>query len=279
VFMSSPFHNRSIGTAHANGLRADAFAPSLVASIALHLTALVLVAALSHRTTLTVPNSIPVILLESPQRQQDQTALRDQLRPNETTKPEPQLPIKRQAPIKAPAAPAKLKDEPVKPAESKAPAPPKQSVEPERGAEANGGAPAGTSAFSFESQTDLVTGPGSGGGGGHAVAGLGRGSGTPGAPVQTAPLRTNREAKPIQTARAFYPPMALRMGMESDVTLRIEVDPAGNVTKAEILKSGGGGFDEEALKAVKQSRFEPAQKDGQNVAAEFNYIYRFRLQR
>jgi len=73
--------------------------------------------------------------------------------------------------------------------------------------------------------------------------------------------------------------MALRMGMESDVTLRIEVDPAGNVTKAEILKSGGGGFDEEALKAVKQSRFEPAQKDGQNVAAEFNYIYRFRLQR
>ena len=83
----------------------------------------------------------------------------------------------------------------------------------------------------------------------------------------------------MQTARAFYPPMALRMGMESDVTLRIEVDPAGNVTKAEILKSGGGGFDEEALKAVKQSRFEPAQKDGQNVAAEFSYIYRFRLQR
>jgi protein TonB len=73
--------------------------------------------------------------------------------------------------------------------------------------------------------------------------------------------------------------MALRMGMESDVTLRIEVDPQGNVTKAEITKSGGAGFDEEALKAVKQSRFEPAQKDGQNVAAEFSYIYRFRLQR
>jgi len=69
------------------------------------------------------------------------------------------------------------------------------------------------------------------------------------------------------------------MGMESDVTLRIEVDPQGNVTKAEITKSGGAGFDEEALKAVKQSRFEPAQKDGQNVAAEFSYIYRFRLQR
>jgi hypothetical protein len=50
-----------------------------------------------------------------------------------------------------------------------------------------------------------------------------------------------------------------------------------NVTKAEITKSGGGGFDEEALKAVRQSRFEPAQRDGHNVPAEFTYIYRFRL--
>ena len=73
--------------------------------------------------------------------------------------------------------------------------------------------------------------------------------------------------------------MALRAGLESDVTLRIEVDPQGNVTKAVIIRSGGGGFDEEALKAVKQSRFEPAQRDGQNVPAEFTFVYRFRLQR
>jgi TonB family protein len=107
---------------------------------------------------------------------------------------------------------------------------------------------------------------------------LGRGSGVPGLPAQSV-LRTNREAKPIQTVRANYPPMALRAGLESDVTLKIEVDPQGNVTQAEITKSGGGGFDEEALKAVKQSRFEPAQRDGQSVAAEFIYIYRFRLRR
>ena len=73
--------------------------------------------------------------------------------------------------------------------------------------------------------------------------------------------------------------MALRMGTEGDVTLRIEVDPEGKVTKAEITKSGGAGFDEEALKAVRQSRFEPAQKDGRNVPAEFTYIYRFRLRK
>jgi protein TonB len=73
--------------------------------------------------------------------------------------------------------------------------------------------------------------------------------------------------------------MALRAGLESDVELRIEVDAQGNVTRAEIIKSGGGGFDEEALKAVRQSRFEPAQKDGHNVPAEFTYVYRFRLRR
>ncbi len=82
-----------------------------------------------------------------------------------------------------------------------------------------------------------------------------------------------------ETARASYRPMALRMGMESDVMLRIEVDPQGNVTRGEIIKSGGAGFDKEALTAVQQSRFEPAQRDGQKVAAEFSYIYRFRLQR
>ena len=73
--------------------------------------------------------------------------------------------------------------------------------------------------------------------------------------------------------------MALRMGLEGDVTLRIEVDTEGKVTRTEIVKSGGAGFDEEALKAVKQARFEPAHKDGKKVPAEFTYIYRFRLKK
>jgi periplasmic protein TonB len=111
------------------------------------------------------------------------------------------------------------------------------------------------------------------------TAGLDRGPGGPGLSGHTGMLRTNRQAKPIQTVRAVYPPMALRMGVEGDVTLEIEVDPEGRVTKAEIIKSGGAGFDEEALNAVRQSRFEPAQRDGQNIPGEFTYIYRFRLQR
>jgi TonB family protein len=142
-----------------------------------------------------------------------------------------------------------------------------------------GGSEAGIGSLFGKGDVGVTPRPGTaGGGGGTAASGLGRGAGAPGLPAQSV-LRTNREAKPTQTVRANYPPMALRAGLESDVILKIEVDAQGNVTNAEITKSGGSGFDEEALKAVKQSRFEPAQRDGHNVAAEFTYIYRFRLQR
>jgi len=88
-----------------------------------------------------------------------------------------------------------------------------------------------------------------------------------------------REARPLQTVKASYPPMALRMGIEADVELKIQVDAEGKVIKVEIVKSAGMGFDDEAVKAVRQFRFEPARKDGKNIASEFSYIYRFRLER
>jgi protein TonB len=180
-----------------------------------------------------------------------------------------------------PPPPALPKEEPLKPVETKPTEITKSEPAPELVLTARnegGGSEAGAGNLFDKGDTVVMPGSGTaGGGGGTATSGLGRGSGAPGLPAQ--PLRTNREAKPVQTVRAVYPPIALRMGMEGDVTLRIEVDPEGKVTKAEITKSGGAGIDEEALKAVKQSRFEPAQRDGKNVPAEFTYIYRFRLQR
>ena len=88
-----------------------------------------------------------------------------------------------------------------------------------------------------------------------------------------------REARPLQTVRASYPLMALRMGIEADVELKIQVDAEGKVIKVTIVKSAGMGFDDEAVKAVRQFHFEPARKDGENVASQFTYIYRFRLER
>lgn len=142
-----------------------------------------------------------------------------------------------------------------------------------------------------EAQSAAIGTPGTGseagnlfGGGDVAVrggesmgkSGTGRGDGPPG-PGRGE--RGFREAKPMQTARASYPPMALRMGLEADVTLKVYVDQEGKVTRVDVAKSAGIGFDEEALKALKQFRFEPARRDGANVPSEFTYIYRFRLEK
>ena len=256
---------------------------SLISSLLLHAFALVGAAALAHHDSLTKQEFFSVKLVDiqslsetaATPAEKKSLAIAEAKRPNEikpalksqSSKPEP------------PVAPS-AKDENAKSVDAKPDLPAKAEAAAEIASVRveGGGSEAGTIALFGRSDAGLLPGSGSGGAGG-AAAGLGRGSGAPGFSSQQAILRTNREAKPIQSARATYPAMALRAGLESDVTLRIEVDPQGTVIQAEIIKSGGAGFDDEALKAVKQSRFEPAQKGGQTVPAEFTFVYRFRLQR
>jgi periplasmic protein TonB len=251
------------------------FAPSFVASALVHLVLLASAATLiGQRFHPNERNLISVELLEPVEEKKAAQPAREETKRDRVKTPPAQL--KRES-LRADAPPpATTQNEVVKANENRI-APPAAVISESTPSETGG------SAAGAENRANgIVVAPGSGNAGngsGSAVAGLRHGSGAPGLSTQMPPLRTNREAKPIQTARASYPPMALRMGMESDVALKIEVDPDGKVTKAEITKSGGAGFDEEALKAVKQSRFEPAQRDGQNVVAEFNYVYRFRLQR
>lgn len=266
------------------------FAPSLLASVLIHLAALISVSVLmGHQSRLSTRDLIPISLLEPPQETNTTPArAKDSLIEKKKFEPAPQQEQAQKPTLRSkneqvkiePPSPVKPKEEPAKSSDNKAPpAPPIERVLPESANDEGGGAPVGASTFSSKADSGVTPGSGSAGGGGTAVAGLGRGDGAPGLPAPSGPLRTNRDAKPIQTVRAAYPPMALRAGLESDVTLRIEVDPNGKVTKAEIIRGGGAGFDEEALKAVQQSRFEPAQKDGQNVPAVFTYVYHFRLQK
>jgi periplasmic protein TonB len=272
-------------------VRDDSLSLSLLASCFIHGVAIILASMiLKHTVGLRREDFLPISLVDVPRKEQPKPIQKVETLP-EIKKPPPPPPrvekTKEPKPLakseivqpKPTPPPAPLpKEEPVKPVETR----PSEST-PEMAPTARvegGGSEAG--AGNLFGKGDAAVVPGSGtasGGGGIASSGLGRGSGAPGLPAPTTPLKTNREAKPIQTVRAVYPPIALRMGMESDVTLRIEIDTEGKVMKAEITKSGGDGFDEEALKAVKQSRFEPAQKDGKNVPAEFTYIYRFRLQK
>ncbi len=234
-------------------------------------------------------NYFPVRLIEAPElepkafepatpEKKPPHGPKSKTKPAKITKPA----AKRPTVASTPMLPATKPHEPVKNAEAKAAASPANDNPPNTMVNKNGedgGSRAGAIASSSFGNAAVVPGTGTGvGGGGTAALGLGRGAGAAGSPAEPV-FRANREAKPIQTARANYPRMALRSGLESDVTLKIEVDPQGNVTRAEITKSGGGGFDEEALKAVRQSRFEPAQRDGENVTAEFTYVYRFRIRR
>ena len=264
---------------------------SLVASCFIH-GAVIILASIILKHTVSRQDFLPISLIDVP-RQDEPKPIQKIETPPEIKPPSPPKVEKAKEP--KPAAkgeiakpkpippPAVLpKEEPAKPVETK----PTESTKSEPPPEATiarvegGGSEAGAGNLFGNGDAAIVPGSGTaGGGGGTASSGLGIGSGTPGLPAPTTPLRTNREAKPIQTVRAVYPPLALRMGTESDVSLKIEIDSEGKVTKAEITKSGGAGFDEEALKAIKQSRFEPAQRDGKNVPAEFTYIYRFRLQR
>jgi protein TonB len=278
-------------------MKAGAFGIPFISSLMIHGLVILLGSFFMHRSNLHRQEFFPIRLIELP-RPEIPAPQKKIEAPPEVKKPVPPPPPKvekpkpppaiAKAPIVKPEPPAPLpatpkKEEPPKAVEIKTAEPLKPLPAPTFASEAHvegGGSEAGAGRLFENGDVGVLPGSGtSGGGGGTAVSGLGRGSATPGLPAQTFPLKTNREAKPIQTVRAAYPPMALRAGLESNVTLRIEVDPQGNVSDAEIMKSGGAGFDEEALKAVKQSRFEPAQKNGRAVPAEFIYIYRFRLQR
>ncbi len=254
---------------------------SFISSFVIHISALLLASTVAVRNVHLHRNLIPVTLIELSHG--EPAPVQHPITLPQVKKTPPLLSVHAEKPaineltrIEPSARPTTtpMKEEPTKAAAKEPDAPAKTALE----AHAEG---LGSETKTVIGKSDIGLVPGLGtvsSGGGTAVSSLGRRPGAPGLPAQSV-LQTNREAKPIQTARASYPPMALRMGMEGDVTLRIEVDSQGNVTKAEIIKSAGAGFDEEALKAIKLSRFEPAQKDGQNVAAEFTYMYRFRLQR
>ncbi len=76
---------------------------------------------------------------------------------------------------------------------------------------------------------------------------------------------------------AAYPPAALRdhVAVPVTVVLRLDVDPTGIVTHAEVTEARGHGFDEAALAAARGLRFDPASRDGAPVASKISFRYAF----
>jgi TonB family protein len=76
---------------------------------------------------------------------------------------------------------------------------------------------------------------------------------------------------------APYPPEAEKAGLEGDVTLQLDIDAAGKVTKATVINPAGHGFDEAAVEAAQKFVFQPARRNGKPLAARINYRYHFAL--
>ena len=74
-----------------------------------------------------------------------------------------------------------------------------------------------------------------------------------------------------------YPALAKRLEKEGTVLLRVTIDEQGRPLEIVVLKKAGFGFDEEAVKAVKDSRFVPAKRDGKPLACRALLPIRFVL--
>jgi protein TonB len=69
----------------------------------------------------------------------------------------------------------------------------------------------------------------------------------------------------LKKALPVYPGVARRVGKEGQVVLQLTIDEHGGLIDIQLVKKAGFGFDEEAMKAVRQSTFCPAQKDGKPI--------------
>lgn len=90
------------------------------------------------------------------------------------------------------------------------------------------------------------------------------------------------EARPpelVTFVEADYPGEALELGLEAEVVLTLRVDETGKVTGVEVTEPAGHGFDEAAAEAAGAFVFAPATVDGEPVASEVAYRYRFFLEK
>ncbi len=74
-----------------------------------------------------------------------------------------------------------------------------------------------------------------------------------------------------------YPEIAKRAGIEGKVYVKAFVDESGNVIKVECIKGIGGGCDEAAMDAVKQTKFKPGKQRGKPVKVQVLVPIKFTL--
>ncbi|HEY2903398.1 MAG TPA: energy transducer TonB, partial [Polyangia bacterium] len=106
------------------------------------------------------------------------------------------------------------------------------------------------------------------------------------ASAQSAPAQRQIEATKLSKlpklktkVEPLYPPEALEKGVEGDVVLLLDIGADGKVTSVGIAEPAtppGLGFEEAAVLAAQQFAFEPAEVDGQPIAVQINYHFKFK---
>jgi len=86
-----------------------------------------------------------------------------------------------------------------------------------------------------------------------------------------------RPPERIRHVSPVYPDLARRAHKEGIVLLNVVIDSRGHVGKVVPLTDPGYGMAFEAVRAVKQWRFEPPQLDGQATSATFRLSVDFQL--
>ncbi|WP_334179972.1 TonB family protein [Pseudoxanthomonas sp.] len=83
---------------------------------------------------------------------------------------------------------------------------------------------------------------------------------------------------PGQTPAPEYPSSAMRNGDQGTVMVRVDVGADGVPTSVEVAqRSGSRDLDRAAVNAVRQWRFQPAQRDGQAVAGAVTVPIDFKM--
>jgi periplasmic protein TonB len=74
-----------------------------------------------------------------------------------------------------------------------------------------------------------------------------------------------------------YTEIARRAGIEGTVYIQAKIDKNGDVVQVNVLKGLGAGLDEEALNAVKSTKFEPGKQRGRPVNVKMTIPIKFVL--
>ena len=67
--------------------------------------------------------------------------------------------------------------------------------------------------------------------------------------------------KLVRATQPVYPPAKLTSGENASVALVLTLDETGRVTDVAVATSGGQDFDEAAIAAARDLKFDPAQRD------------------